>query len=196
MKEISQQHCAPRCAALGQAGVPAAGAEATSPTEELNTRRACVSSSSPPTAVVACRRFKAHTLLLLSKNALGQGRRKMCSFPTCIPFPCSVSKACDREDGLGPARHPAPQGSLCSGAQGCGSPQPAGQLPPLPSSSSPTLISGSLQQVSGPGNHGGNTNSPSGANTKQEKTTTGNSPVLTGGLGRRGGEVCANPVLV
>lgn len=120
--------------------------------------------------------------------------------PACSPFPCDISTAHDREDGVAPAGRPStprhPVLGRYRGARLLGPPSlQAGHLPPWARTCPPTLVPSSLQWVSGPGTNSGS-NGPSGANIKQDKINAGNSPVLPGGVGRRDREVCTSPVLV
>lgn len=109
--------------------------------------------------------------------------------PATNVFPCNMSKAQDREDGVTSARHPAPGGTLCSG---CGALQPAGRyLLPWTSTSSPTLALHALVSATDSGN-----NNLSGARIKQDKINAGNSPVWMWGVGGRNREGCTSPVLV
>lgn len=134
MKKISQEHRGPRCAALGHSHAQRGrlvslqgGQQPPAPGGTRHGESLCLLS-------ITIKRNRCWqgvqstcVSLLVSKNAMGEVRRKMCSFLACSPFPCDVSGARDREDGVAPARHPAPRGTLCSasaGVPGCGAPRP------------------------------------------------------------------------
>lgn len=102
------------------------------------------------TAIVAHGGFKAY----VSRSCCPKMPRDWVE-GKCVPFlpatnvfACNMSKACDREDGVTCARHPALGGTLCSasaGVPGSGALQPTGRyLLPWTSTSSPTLTPSSM----------------------------------------------------